>query len=46
MQFRAAENYPLDVYFLLDVTGSFARDFRSTVVPLATDLGKYMVCVI
>ena len=39
LQFQPAENFPLDVYFLLDVTGSFARSFTDTVTPLATELG-------
>jgi hypothetical protein len=38
VQFRAAQNYPLDVYFLLDVTGSFSLDFRRTVTPLVPRL--------
>jgi hypothetical protein len=38
LQFRAAENFPLDVYFLLDRTGSFSQRFRTTVAPLAADL--------
>ena len=46
LQFRLSENYPLDVYFLLDVTGSFAADFRTTVVPLATDLSKCCIRLI
>ena len=44
LQFKLSENYPLDVYFLLDVTGSFANNFKQTVIPLATDLGT--VCVV
>jgi hypothetical protein len=38
LRFRAARNFPLDVYFLLDVTGSFSQRFRTTVTPLAADL--------
>ena len=39
LQFRPSRNFPLDVYFLLDLTGSFSQRFRDTVTPLATDLG-------
>ena len=39
LNFRPSRNFPLDVYFLLDVTGSFSQRFRDTVTPLATELG-------
>ena len=39
LQFKPSRNFPLDVYFLLDVTGSFSQSFRDTVTPLATELG-------
>ena len=38
VQFRTADNFPLDVYFLLDVTGSFSQRIRTTLPPLVTDL--------
>ena len=38
LQFRPAENFPLDVYLLVDVTGSFSFSFRETVPRLATEL--------
>ncbi|CAI8016428.1 Integrin beta-nu [Geodia barretti] len=38
LNFRPSRNFPLDVYFLLDVTGSFSQRFRDTVTPLATEL--------
>jgi hypothetical protein len=38
LQFRPSKNFPLDVYFFLDVTGSFSRRFSDTVTPLATEL--------
>ena len=44
LQFRPSENFPLDVYLLLDVTGSFSRRFRDTVTPLATELGICIYC--
>ena len=46
LQFRAADNFPLDVYFLLDVTGSFSQSFRDTVPSLAADLCRLNVCVL
>ena len=46
LQFRAAENFPLDVYFLLDVTVSFSQRFRDTVPSLAADLCRLNVCVL
>ena len=39
LQFKPSENFPLDLYFFLDATGSFSRRFRDTVPELATDLG-------
>ena len=45
LQFKAAENFPLDVYFLLDVTGSFSQRFRDTVPSLAANLCRLNVCV-
>ena len=41
LNFKAAENFPLDVYFLLDLSGSFSREFRVTVPLLAADLCMY-----
>ena len=41
LNFKAAENFLLDVYFLLDLTGSFSVTFRDTVTPLAADLCMY-----
>ena len=46
LQFKAAQNLPLDVYFLLDVTGSFAQRFRDTVPLLAADLCRLNVGVL
>ena len=45
LNFKAAENFPLDIYFLLDLTGSFSQRFRDTVTPLAADLCMYDVFV-
>ena len=39
LDLRLAKNYPLDIYFLLDVSGSFATQFRTTVKSLTTQIG-------
>ena len=47
LDFRLAENYPLDVYFLLDVSGSFATQLRATVKGLTAQIGMAMpVCLL
>ena len=46
LQFKAAQNFPLDVYFLFDVTGSFSQSFRDTVPSLAADLCRLNVGVL